>query len=131
MQINQKGEIERIRSNANFLIETAENQKYKAEDRLEKLERKIKKSSMIFSKIIAWSFTAICLMALVFTALKSIPLENQPEIFKIDNPVITIGVILTISLGLMASIFGKDLSFFHNRIRTSIERKLINLILDK
>ncbi|WP_323117559.1 hypothetical protein [Klebsiella variicola] len=73
-------------------------------------------------------------MALTFTGLKGIPEKIQPDFLKSEmfqGSVPYVAGVLTLVLGLLGSAFGKDLSFFHKKISTTLEKCFLSWIYGK
>ncbi|KFA84211.1 hypothetical protein NGI13_22145 [Enterobacter asburiae] len=123
-----------IKHEAEEQVRLAAEGKADAQIQLGKLEQRVKKISNVISKVVAWGITMLFVMALTFTGLKGIPEEIQPDFLKsefLQGSVLYVAGVLTLVLGLLGSAFGKDLSFFHKKISTTLERCFLNWIYGK
>lgn len=134
LQTEHQENIKLIKHEADEQIRLAAEGKADAQIKLGQLEQRVKKISTVISKIVAWLITTLFILALTFTGLKGIPEKIQPDILKsevLQGSVLYVAGILTLVLGLVGSAFGKDLSFFHKKISTTLERFFLNWIYGK
>ncbi|KKW49170.1 hypothetical protein XB02_19680 [Pantoea ananatis] len=120
-----------ITDEASEKLELANRAKEDTEQQLNRLEGRVKKFSAVISKIVAWSITGLLVLALTFTGLKGIPENIQPDFLKSDflqGSVLYIAATLTFIVGMIGSAVGKDLSFFHKKISTALEKAILKLI---
>lgn len=134
LRIEHQEMLRLIKHEAEEQVRLAAEGKADAQIQLGKLEQRVKKISNVISKVVAWGITMLFVMALTFTGLKGIPEEIQPDFLKsefLQGSVLYVAGVLTLVLGLLGSAFGKDLSFFHKKISTTLEQCFLNWIYGK
>ncbi len=134
LRTEHQEKIDFIMQEADKKVSSADREKGETQIKLDRLEQRVKKFSVVISKIVAWSITTLLVLALTFTGLKGIPEQIQPDFLKSDilqGSVVYITGILTLVLGLLGNAVGIDLAFFHKKISTTVERSLLHFIYGK
>lgn len=131
LQTEHQLKINSIINETGEKIRVAAQETDKALTQLNILETRVRKFSTIISKMVAWSITSLLVLALTFTGLKGIPDNIQPDFLKSDllqGSVLYVAGVITLILGLLGSAVGIDLAFFHKKILTIVENRLLSWI---
>lgn len=134
LRTSYKESMDGVVFDAQERIRIVNKEKSQVEQKLDNLESWIKKFAAAISWAIAWSVTTVVILALTITGLKSIPPEIQPEFLQsewLKGSAFYISLLMTTMLGVLGSVVGLDLAFFHKRIRANVERQLLNVIYKK
>ncbi|EFA8815277.1 hypothetical protein C3D45_003864, partial [Escherichia coli O74] len=77
-------ELESLRQKTSTQLQTINLEKQAAQARIESLERKIRKGSAFLAGALAWFFSGLLVFSLCLAAVKGIPDEMQPAMFRSD-----------------------------------------------
>ncbi|EHO9618762.1 hypothetical protein KNG70_003994, partial [Escherichia coli] len=118
-------ELESLRQKTSTQLQTINLEKQAAQARIESLERKIRKGSAFLAGALAWFFSGLLVFSLCLAAVKGIPDEMQPAMFRSDlfrGNLVGVSIIVTSLFGVLSSVTGIDLAICHKFIKSRIEK---------
>ncbi|WP_181856790.1 hypothetical protein, partial [Klebsiella pneumoniae] len=130
LEDRSRSEIETVRQEASTQLQAISQEKQVAEVRIESLERKIRKVSAFLAGSIAWFFSGLLVFALCLAAVKGIPDEMQPALFKSElfkGNLVGLTIVITLIFGLISSVTGIDLAVCHKYIKARMEKWFLSL----
>lgn len=123
-------ELESLRQKTSTQLQTINLEKQAAQARIESLERKIRKGSAFLAGALAGFFSGLLVFSLCLAAVKGIPDEMQPAMFRSDlfrGNLVGVSIIVTSLFGVLSSVTGIDLAICHKFIKSRIEKWFFSL----